>query len=386
MSRLFVGGLSFNTEEEGLRSAFSQYGEIIDTRIVTDRESGRSRGFGFVTFLSEADADTAMEKMRGQFLDGRVIRVDRAAPRPSPPRSELPATETFEQGPPKDWGSIPSPIASVPQSAGLSQFSSTSPLSSTLSDSMGALPDLGSLASHNNTMNTPSPSPPFSFSPPSDISPPTRASTKDTGPSFDFIDLDLSNLPPPDPNRLARRRPPRIRPSSMSDYEFGYYMSETSKFPFNTNFETGFQKPKGPDFEFDFTDIREAAAVKKAEEMAMKKAKEAEEAARLQAKEVVGVADKPVDEPVVVKQVEETLSYTMQDPEMGSNAAGCSQIALHVEISSSANWTQEGSSASSQPFPAGSLHAFHQLNTKDCSNAAMPDTSQVINEELQQAA
>lgn len=373
MSRLFVGGLSFTTEEEGLRTAFSKFGEIIDARIVTDRESGRSRGFGFVTFLSEEHADTAKQKMSGQFLDGRVIRVDRATPRPPPPRFEPPPSDPPEQTASQDWGSIPSPIAAVPQNAGLAQSSFSSLPSSGTSDSIGSvsgLPDLSTLASPSNTMSTPSP--PFSFTPPSDPSP-TRASTKDTGPSFDFIDLDLSNLPPPDPNRLARRRPPRIRPSSMADYEFGYYMSETSKFPFNTNFETGFQKPKGPEYEFDFTDIREAAAAKKAEELALKKAVESEEAALMQVKQA---------EEVATKQAQEATTSTVEFSHVGLDVTNSSGSVLQADTYLDASLSSQGtllhtvSSASLQAPQGNSSYAA------DSSNATVPKAQQNITSEL----
>ncbi|MCO5554959.1 hypothetical protein L7F22_008499 [Adiantum nelumboides] len=82
-SKLFVGGLSFNTHEDSLRQAFAAHGDIQDVRIITDRESGRSRGFGFVTFGSEADAEAALQGLDGKVLDGRAIRVDYASNTPS---------------------------------------------------------------------------------------------------------------------------------------------------------------------------------------------------------------------------------------------------------------------------------------------------------------
>eukprot|EP00250_Pteridium_aquilinum_P007704 c17373_g1_i1 orf=161-691(+) len=78
-SKLFIGGLSFNTQEDSLRQAFSPHGDIQDVRIITDRETGRSRGFGFVTFGSEADAEAALQGMDGKVVDGRAIRVDYAS-------------------------------------------------------------------------------------------------------------------------------------------------------------------------------------------------------------------------------------------------------------------------------------------------------------------
>lgn len=76
-SKLFVGGLSWNTNDEGLRQAFASFGEIIEAKVIMDRETGRSRGFGFVTFSDESGAKSALE-MDGKNLDGRVLRVDLA--------------------------------------------------------------------------------------------------------------------------------------------------------------------------------------------------------------------------------------------------------------------------------------------------------------------
>lgn len=254
MSRLFVGGLSFRTEEEGLKNAFAKHGEVIDVKVITDRETGRSRGFGFVTYLSDSEAEAAIGKMDGQFLDGRVIRVNKASPRPAPPRFNPEPETDSTPGAVEDWGSIPPSIASVSQNAGLgdgatnvggssdaptpspSSAGTTSSIASSDTRPSSSKVDLGLSELRN-----------------------TRASTKDTGESFDFIDLDLSNLPPPDPDRLPRRRPPRPRMRSDYDYDYdsGYPMSENSKFPYNTNFNTGVPKPSGPDFDFDFPDFEE---------------------------------------------------------------------------------------------------------------------------------
>lgn len=79
--RLFVGGLAWATDETGLRDAFEQFGEVTDCKVVTDRDTGRSRGFGFVTFTDDAAADKAIEEMNGAELDGRAIKVDEARER-----------------------------------------------------------------------------------------------------------------------------------------------------------------------------------------------------------------------------------------------------------------------------------------------------------------
>jgi len=74
--KLFVGGLSWDTTDRELREAFEPYGDVTEARVIMERDSGRSRGFGFVTFESEASATAAMEAMNETELDGRNIRVD----------------------------------------------------------------------------------------------------------------------------------------------------------------------------------------------------------------------------------------------------------------------------------------------------------------------
>jgi hypothetical protein len=81
-SRLYVGNLSYDTDTETLRQAFSSSGEVTDAHVVTDRESGRSRGFGFVTMASDDLARKAIETMNGSMIDGRAIRVNEAEERP----------------------------------------------------------------------------------------------------------------------------------------------------------------------------------------------------------------------------------------------------------------------------------------------------------------
>ncbi|KAF3654240.1 Glycine-rich RNA-binding protein 3, mitochondrial [Capsicum annuum] len=77
-SKIFVGGLSYGTDESSLREAFSQYGEVIEARVILDRDTGRSRGFGFISFPSSEEATSAMQAMDGQDLHGRRIRVNYA--------------------------------------------------------------------------------------------------------------------------------------------------------------------------------------------------------------------------------------------------------------------------------------------------------------------
>jgi heterogeneous nuclear ribonucleoprotein A1/A3 len=76
--KLFVGGLSFDTDSEGLRRGFESFGQIDDVAVVSDRETGRSRGFGFVTFAEISDGKKAMAALDGQMLDGRTVRVNEA--------------------------------------------------------------------------------------------------------------------------------------------------------------------------------------------------------------------------------------------------------------------------------------------------------------------
>lgn len=79
--KLFVGNLSWGTTNESLREAFQAFGEVEDVHIVTDRETGRSRGFGFVTFSDDEAADTAKSALNGTEVDGRAINIDEARER-----------------------------------------------------------------------------------------------------------------------------------------------------------------------------------------------------------------------------------------------------------------------------------------------------------------
>ena len=79
--KLFVGGLDWGTTDLSLRQAFERFGAVSDAKVITDRETGRSRGFGFVTFDDPSQADTAVAEMDGRELDGRTIRVNEAQER-----------------------------------------------------------------------------------------------------------------------------------------------------------------------------------------------------------------------------------------------------------------------------------------------------------------
>jgi RNA recognition motif-containing protein len=76
--KLFVGGLAWGTTDEGLHGAFSRFGEIAEATVIMDRETGRSRGFGFVTFANDEHAVAAVSEMNGAELDGRTIKVNEA--------------------------------------------------------------------------------------------------------------------------------------------------------------------------------------------------------------------------------------------------------------------------------------------------------------------
>lgn len=79
--KLFVGGLAFTTTEEGLHEFFAQAGEVTSAAIVTDRDTGHSRGFGFVEMTSVENAQRAVAELNGRDLDGRSLKVELAKPK-----------------------------------------------------------------------------------------------------------------------------------------------------------------------------------------------------------------------------------------------------------------------------------------------------------------
>jgi cold-inducible RNA-binding protein len=79
--KLFVGSLSFDTREDDLRQAFAAYGTPTSVAVITDRDTGRSKGFGFVEFANDDEAKKAMEALNGKELQGRTITVAEARPR-----------------------------------------------------------------------------------------------------------------------------------------------------------------------------------------------------------------------------------------------------------------------------------------------------------------
>ncbi len=79
-NKLYVGNLSFDTTDEDLKQSFSEHGEVVSAVVVKDRDTDRSRGFGFVEFAQEADAQKAKEAMNGKEIGGRALKVDEAKP------------------------------------------------------------------------------------------------------------------------------------------------------------------------------------------------------------------------------------------------------------------------------------------------------------------
>ena len=84
-NKLYVGNLSYNIRDEDLNQAFAQYGGVSSAKVMMDRDTGRSKGFGFVEMSSDAEAQAAINGMNGQALDGRAIVVNEARPREERP-------------------------------------------------------------------------------------------------------------------------------------------------------------------------------------------------------------------------------------------------------------------------------------------------------------
>ena len=84
-NKLYVGNLSYNVRDDDLQQAFAQYGTVSSAKVMMDRDTGRSKGFGFVEMGSDAEAQAAINGMNGQALDGRAIVVNEARPREERP-------------------------------------------------------------------------------------------------------------------------------------------------------------------------------------------------------------------------------------------------------------------------------------------------------------
>ena len=83
---IYCGNLAYATTDDGLKAAFAAFGEVTSARVVTDRMTGRSKGFGFVEMPNRDQAQAAIDALNGQELDGRPIRVNESQPKPREPR------------------------------------------------------------------------------------------------------------------------------------------------------------------------------------------------------------------------------------------------------------------------------------------------------------
>lgn len=79
---IYVGNLAYSTTDEALKNAFTEFGEVTSARVVTDRMSGRSKGFGFVEMPDNTQAQAAIDALNGKELDGRTLRVNESLPKP----------------------------------------------------------------------------------------------------------------------------------------------------------------------------------------------------------------------------------------------------------------------------------------------------------------
>lgn len=86
-AKLYVGNLPYSIRDDSLQELFAQAGNVVSATVITDRESGRSKGFGFVEMSSSEDADKAIQMFNGYSVDGRDLRVSIARPREERPRS-----------------------------------------------------------------------------------------------------------------------------------------------------------------------------------------------------------------------------------------------------------------------------------------------------------
>ena len=88
-TKLFVGSLSWGVNDDQLNDFFAQIGEVESAKVIIDRDSGRSKGFGFVEMKNDADAKKAIDELNGKELDGRAVSVNEARPREERPRRDF---------------------------------------------------------------------------------------------------------------------------------------------------------------------------------------------------------------------------------------------------------------------------------------------------------
>ena len=84
-NKLYVGNLAYSVRDESLQQAFSQYGTVVSAKVMMDRDTGRSKGFGFVEMGSDSEAQAAINGMNGQLIEGRAVVVNEARPREERP-------------------------------------------------------------------------------------------------------------------------------------------------------------------------------------------------------------------------------------------------------------------------------------------------------------
>lgn len=89
MANLFIGSLAYATNDDSLKAFFEQVGPVKSARVITDRESGRSKGFGFVEFEDEANNQKSIDQLNGQELDGRAIAISVARPKEDRPQRDF---------------------------------------------------------------------------------------------------------------------------------------------------------------------------------------------------------------------------------------------------------------------------------------------------------
>lgn len=98
-TKLYVGGVSYGTTEDGLRDAFAQAGNVVSAKIIIDKMTGRSRGFAFVEMATEEEAQKAIELWNGKELDGRTLTVNEARPM----EERAPRTGSYNRGGNRDF-------------------------------------------------------------------------------------------------------------------------------------------------------------------------------------------------------------------------------------------------------------------------------------------
>jgi len=87
--QIYVGNMNYRTSEDEINNLFSQYGEVSSVKLISDRETGRAKGFGFVTMDNEAEAKKAIEELNEKEFEGRTLRINEAKPREERPRREF---------------------------------------------------------------------------------------------------------------------------------------------------------------------------------------------------------------------------------------------------------------------------------------------------------